>query len=56
MKCATVQHGGVCHRASSPNKNWNMMKEKKKEEEGANTNRPYIGPLYLTSVFTKDRR
>ena len=29
MMCTTVLRGGVCHRTSTPHKNWNKMKEKK---------------------------
>ena len=30
MMCTTVQHGGVCHRTSTPHKSGIKMKEKKK--------------------------
>ena len=29
MKCATVLHGGECHRTSTPRKSGNKIKEKK---------------------------
>ena len=31
MMCMTELHGGVCHRTSTPHKNGNKMKEKKKK-------------------------
>ena len=31
MMCTTVLHGGVCHRTSTPHKNGNKMKKKKKK-------------------------
>ena len=31
MMCMTELHGGVCHRASTPHKSGNKMKEKKKK-------------------------
>ena len=30
-KCMTVQHGGVCHRRSTPNTNGNTIKRKKRK-------------------------
>ena len=33
MMCMTRQHGGVCHRTSTPHKSGNKMKEKKKKKK-----------------------
>ena len=39
MMCATMLHGGVCHRTFTPHKSGNKMKEKKKRERGGKMDR-----------------